>query len=481
MTSTTERAGARLSDAQRLDWLRLIRSDNIGPRTFRSLINRYGGAGAALEALPELVRKTVGARAIRIAGLEACEREMEATRKAGARFIALGEPEYPAALRAIDAPPPLIVAKGNLQVLDRPIIAMVGSRNASAAGLAMAERLVREFAIAGYAIVSGLARGVDQQSHRASLKTGTIAVLAGGLDRIYPSEHRGLAGEICEFGALVTEMPMGWEPRGRDFPRRNRIVSGLALATVVVEAARRSGSLITARFANEQGREVFAVPGSPLDPRAEGTNDLLRQGASFCTRPEDVIEALEPVRSAGLPPRKDLFEEDEGRGPEEEPLWDEADLFGSAAVPLTMAGMELDEPAPPAVFETPAEPQALRERIRALLGPSPVPVDDLVRASGAPAGEVRAALLDLELAGQIERHGGGIVSLSYRRSGCESRRASISASSRAIDRKYASVSSFTPAAIWHISAVSWAMYLAISATFSGSGAPGLGGPCDRSA
>ncbi len=411
--------GVRLTDAQRLDWLRLIRSDNIGPRTFRALINRYGGAGAALEALPALVRETIGARKIRIADRDVCLRELETAQRAGARFVALGEPDYPQALRAIDSPPPLVAVKGHGDVVLKPMIAVVGSRNASAAGLTLTERLTHDFAGQNYVIVSGLARGIDQKAHRAALKTGTIAVLAGGLDRIYPSEHRGLAEEICEHGALISEMPFGWEPRGRDFPRRNRIVSGLALATVVIEAARRSGSLITARFANEQGREVFAVPGSPLDPRAEGTNDLLRQGATFCTRAEDVLEALALIRDPGDVPTQSA-QEDEPSGPAQVPLWDETDLFGVVEVPASMEGMELDEASAPA--PEPLHPAADRsgrptvEVLEELLGSAPVAVDDLVRASTIPARDVQAALLDLELEGRIVRHGGALVSLLPRTS-----------------------------------------------------------------
>lgn len=405
-------SGARLTDAQRLDWLRLIRSENVGPRTFRALVNRFGGAGAALAALPELVRSSAGARPIVLAAADACRREMDQMARAGARFIALGEPEYPAALRAIDAPPPLLAVKGDLEALARPMIAIVGSRNASAAGLRFTEGLAHDLAAQGYVIVSGLARGIDQMAHRASLRSGAVAVLAGGLDRIYPSEHRGLAEEICAAGALVSEMPFSWEPRGRDFPRRNRIVSGLALATVVIEAARRSGSLITARFANEQGRQVFAVPGSPLDPRAEGTNDLLRQGASLCARAEDVLDALAPVRQAGVSSMARI-EEGSGPLPEAEPLWDETDWLGAPEVPRSMAGMEFDDTgAGPIQAQRPVGSSPLRHIVEALLGPAPVQVDDIVRASAASVSEVHAALLDLELEGRLQRHGGSMVSLT---------------------------------------------------------------------
>lgn len=407
-------AGARLTDAQRLDWLRLIRSENIGPRTFRALINQFGGASAALEALPDLIRRKGSGRQIRIADAADCEREMTAIGRAGAQLIALGEADYPATLREIDSPPPLVIARGDISVFSRPMAAIVGSRNASAAGLAFAERMAHDLAEAGYVIVSGLARGIDARCHRTTIETGTIAVLAGGLDKIYPSEHAPLAEQITAHGVVMSEMPMGWEPRGRDFPRRNRIVSGLALATIVVEAARKSGSLITARFANEQGREVFAVPGSPLDPRAEGANDLLRQGATICTRASDVIDVLAPLVEKGLVRQPRLFEEDETLAPAAEPLWDELDLFGAQPAPLTTAGLELDEPAPASAYADsgvrPAASDAAR-RVEQLLGPSPVSVDELVRASGALPGEVQVALLDLELAGRIERHGGNLVSL----------------------------------------------------------------------
>jgi DNA processing protein len=412
-----------LSDAQRLDWLQLIRSDNVGPRTFRTLVNKFGGAGAALDALPGLLARagaSGGGRAVRIADRDACAREMEATMRFGARLIAMGEADYPAALRQIDSPPPLLCVKGEARALTRPMVAVVGARNASAAGLAFAERLVHELAEAGYVIASGLARGLDQRAHRAALRTGTIAALAGGLDRIYPPEHEELAQEICAQGALISEMPLGWEPRGRDFPRRNRIVSGVSMAVVVVEAARRSGSLITARFANEQGREVFAVPGSPLDPRAEGANDLLRQGATLCTSGRDVIDALAPLLSGGAEPQARLFEDEESFAAAER-LWDETDLFGDPPPPLSAPGHEFDEaPAPPlgplpgsgalAPARTSHAEEPLEERIARLLGPSPVSVDDLVRACDAAAADVLAALVDLEMQGRAARRGHFVAS-----------------------------------------------------------------------
>ncbi len=291
-----KRAPIRLTEEQRFDWLRLIRSENVGPRTFRALVNQFAGARAALEALPELARRGGARRPLRIAGSEDIEQELIAARRAGVRFVALGEPEYPEMLRQIESAPPILALRGREEVLQQPAVAIVGSRNASAAGLAFTERLGRALGEAGYVVVSGLARGIDMRAHMASLGTGAIGVLAGGHARPYPPEAIGMIPRIAEFGAVISEMPIEWEPRGRDFPRRNRIVSGLSLGVIVVEAARGSGSLITARFAGEQGREVMAVPGSPLDPRAEGCNDLLRDGARICARVEDAVSLFNETR-----------------------------------------------------------------------------------------------------------------------------------------------------------------------------------------
>ncbi len=402
----------RLTDGQRLDWLQLIRCDNVGPRTFRALINKFGGAGAALEALPDLLRKARGERAIRLFSRDDAAREMEAATKRGVAFVALGEPDYPRALLTIDAAPPLLAVRGDVRALARPAVAIVGSRNASAVGLAFADRLARGLGKENFVVVSGLARGIDASAHRATLATGTVAALAGGHARLYPSEHADLADAIAERGALVSEMPLEWEPRGRDFPRRNRIVSGLALATVVVEAARRSGSLITARFASEQGREVFAVPGSPLDPRAEGANDLLREGATLCTRVEDVTSALAPLVAGGAR-RADLFGEEAASLRTSGALWDESDLFDDPGRVVPSAGTTQ------AIDELSGNPDndcavdsdlGATEKIATLLGPAPVGVDELVRAARLPAPDVHMALLELEIAGRVERHGGNRVS-----------------------------------------------------------------------
>ena len=247
----------RLTDEQRLDWLRLIRSQNVGPHTFRALLNHFGGARAALEALPGLARRGGGASGPQICSREQAEREIEACAKLGISLVALGEADYPQRLQMIDDAPPLLAIRGHAGVLTMPFVAIVGSRNASAAGVKITERLTRALAQAGFAIASGLARGIDAAGHRASVATGTVAVLAGGQDRVYPPEHVELLDEILTTGSAVTEMPLGWEPRARDFPRRNRLISGLSLGVVIVEAAKRSGSLITARLALEQGREVL--------------------------------------------------------------------------------------------------------------------------------------------------------------------------------------------------------------------------------
>lgn len=398
-------AGIVLSDRQRLDWLRLIRSESVGPRTFRSLMNRFGGAAAALDALPDLARQA--GRDIRLCTIAEAEREIEALRRMGGRFIALGEAQYPRPLQAIDTAPPLLALLGQAPVLLRPCVALVGSRNASAAGLKLTARLARDLGEAGFAVVSGLARGIDTAAHEASLATGTIAVLAGGLDEVYPPQNVPLLERLLAEGAALSEMPLGLAPRGRDFPRRNRLVSGLSLATAVVEAARKSGSLITARFANEQGRLVFAVPGSPLDPRAEGGNHLIREGATLCAEAAHVIEALTPMLDSEpdfVPPPPTMRE---GAGETfPQALWDELDLPGIGSAPSAPL------PAPEAEEGGHSEPEAmdLRRRVLQLLGSAPISVDDLVRASGRPAREISHTLLDLELDQLVRRHPGGTLS-----------------------------------------------------------------------
>jgi DNA processing protein len=363
----------KLSDAERLDWLQLIRSDNVGPRTFRALLRHYGSARGALAALPDLARRGGASRAPRAFSRDEAEKEIVALRKLGATLLASGEDGYPPRLERIDDAPPLLAITGDPATLIRDMVAIVGSRNASAAGQKFAQQLARDLGDAGFGIISGLARCIDQAAYRASLATGTVAVLAGGHAQIYPPEHEPLCAEIVsQGGAAISEMPVGHAPRARDFPRRNRLISGAALGVVIVEAAQRSGSLITARMAGEQGREVFAVPGSPLDPRAAGANDLLKQGATLVTEAADIINVLTPIMGRPL------------AGSFEEPVED-----GEAI-----------------------EPQASeRSKIIVLLGPTPVGLDDLIRLSGASPAVVRAVVLELELAGRIERLGGGLIGL----------------------------------------------------------------------
>ncbi|WP_454657344.1 DNA-processing protein DprA [Bosea beijingensis] len=399
-------AGIVLSDRQRLDWLRLIRSESIGPRSFRSLMNRFGGAAAALDALPDLARQA--GRTIRICPAGEAERELGGLSRQGGRFIALGEAGYPVPLQAIDSAPPLLAVLGRAEVLQRSGVALVGSRNASAAGMKFTARLARELGEADFNVVSGLARGIDTAAHEASLETGTVAVLAGGIDQIYPPQNIPLARRILEHGAIVSEMPLGWVARARDFPRRNRLVSGLSLGTVVIEAARRSGSLITARFANEQGRLVFAVPGSPLDPRAEGGNHLIREGATLCAEAAHVIEALQPLRQRE--PGAQMLLREQPRDPAGEAMWDELDLPEVLPAPDFTGQDEDAAPLAPAsvVVET-ADGLQLKRVVLDLLGATPVALDDLVRASGQGAGAVNRTLVELELDGEITRHPGGLL------------------------------------------------------------------------
>jgi DNA processing protein len=361
---------SELTDAERIDSLRLIRSDNVGPRTFRSLIRHFGGARAALERLPDLARRGGASRPQRICSEADARVELEASAKLGVSLIAPGESGYPPRLSELDDAPPLLGVRGVIDVMMRPMIAIVGSRNASGAGLKFASMLARDLSEAGFVVASGLARGIDQAAHRASIEGGTVAVLAGGHDKIYPPEHSDLLSALLNHGGAISEMPLGYVARAHDFPRRNRLVSGASLGVVVIEAALRSGSLITARLANEQGREVFAVPGSPLDPRAAGTNGLIKQGATLITEAADVIQAVEPIMGRPI----NLREED-----------------GDPLVP---------EPG-----------TAERDRIINLLGPTPILLDDLIRLSGSSPAVVRTVLLELELAGRLERHGGGLVSL----------------------------------------------------------------------
>ena len=371
----TPRFGIELSDNQRLAWLRLIRSENIGPITFIELIKRFGTASRALEALPDLTARSRG-KSVRIASHSEAEAELSRIQSIGARLVCLGEPDYPLALRAVEASPPVLTVLGSTEILSRNTIAFVGSRNASLAGIKLTRKLAAEIGAAGYATASGLARGIDAAAHEATIATGTIAVFAGGVDHIYPQENRGLAQNIAEGGgAIITEMPFGWQPRAQDFPRRNRIVAGLSLGLVVVEAARRSGSLISARLANEMGRLVFAVPGSPLDPRSEGANLLIQQGAQLVTCAEDIQQSVNPLT----------------RGTEQ-----------------TGYSLEDDAIHPP-INDEPDNSD--RAKVVAALDHTPVYIDEIIRHTKVDAAKVQMIILELDLAGKIERHAGTRISL----------------------------------------------------------------------
>ncbi|HEY0313035.1 MAG TPA: DNA-processing protein DprA [Allosphingosinicella sp.] len=351
--------------------LRLIRSENVGPITYFQLLARFGSAAAALAAIPDLAARG-GGRGPRLIARAAVEREIEAVMRLGARYLFLGQGAYPPLLAEIETAPPALVVKGDVALLDRPCVAIVGARNASAAACRFARGLATKLGEAGTVIVSGLARGIDTAAHDGSLDSGTIGVVAGGIDIFYPPENEARQRAIAERGLLVAEQPPGTEPRARHFPYRNRIIAGLAQGTVVVEAAPRSGSLITARLAAESGREVMAVPGSPLDPRAQGCNQLIRDGATLVQNAEDVVEAVNPLRLR--PFRQKELE------------------YAVADVP-------------------PDVPNSVRETVAGLLNGTPVPVDELVRQAGLPPAAVQTVLLELELAGRLERHAGGKVSL----------------------------------------------------------------------
>jgi DNA processing protein len=357
--------------AERADWLRLSRAESVGPVAFAALIRRFGSAAAALAALPDLARRGGRAGPPRIPGVDEAAREIAAGEALGARLLIAAEPAYPALLAAVDPPPPLIWALGEAAILQRPCVAIVGARIASAAGQRFARTLAHDLGQAGFVVVSGLARGVDRAAHDGALATGTAAVLAGGPDDIYPQEHAALYRDIAAQGCIVSEQPPGYRATARDFPRRNRIISGLSRAVVVVEAEIRSGSLITARLAGEQGRDVLAVPGSPLDPRARGANDLLRQGAAVCEGAEDVIRLVGALGSLREPHSSPFDGDDDG-----------------------------------------AADDALRESLAQLLSPTPVTRDELVRITGARAGEVAAALVELSLAGRAELLPGGLAALA---------------------------------------------------------------------
>lgn len=387
----SNRPDEHLSDSQRIAWLRLIRSSNVGPTTFRQLINKYGTAEAALDILPELTRRGGSKTSPKITPYEQAEEELERVLEYGARMVAIGEPDYPYLLQFIHAPPPLLTIMGTLNKnTDNQIdknssktIAIVGARNASAVGKKFASTIAAQLGEYGYTIVSGLARGIDAAAHAAALTTGTIAVYAGGLDQTYPPENIPLAEKILDSGGqLISEMSMGYGPRSKDFPRRNRLVSGMAKGILVIEAAKRSGSLITARYALEQNREVFAAPGFPMDPRSGGTNRLIREGASLVTCAKDITDDLEQEKAA-----PDLFMQD-------------AETF--FANETSMASQTNDNKQ-----SLVDDQQVLLQALSA----TPTAVDDLITATSLPAATVQTLLMELDLAGRLERSSGQLVAL----------------------------------------------------------------------
>jgi DNA processing protein len=375
--------GEGLNENERVAWLRLCRSESVGPQTFRHLLQSFGSAEAALDALPELARRSGRERPLRICPAAVAERELVELARLGGRLISQADPAYPALLAGTEGAPPLLSALGDSGLLGRRAVAVVGARNASANGRLLAETIARELGGLGWVVVSGLARGIDAAAHRGALETGTIAVLAGGVDKPYPPETEPLYHEIGRRGLLLAEMGLGSVPQARHFPRRNRIVAGLALGTVVIEAAVRSGSLITARLAGEQGREVMAVPGSPLDPRCRGANQLIRQGAILVESAADVDELLAGLAGSGT-----------------------ADyVFENRGLP------DISEAAPEPQ-ETPRRPpMEARRDVERCLGPSPVPVDELLRQCQLSPPFLRMTLLELELAGRLQWHPGNRVSL----------------------------------------------------------------------
>ena len=370
------------TEDDRVSWLRLLRSRRGGPNTFHRLMAEHGSAAAALDALP-WVAHAAGVSDYRACPAGVAEAELRAGHAAGARLLTFADPAYPAALRDLPDAPPLLWVIGDPAILSRPMIAIVGARNASSLGLRMARALSADLAAQGYPIVSGLARGIDTAAHRASLDDGTVAAMAGGVDVIYPSENAELAARIAESGLRLSEQPLGLAPQARHFPVRNRLISGLARAVVVVEAAAKSGSLITARTALDQGREVMAVPGHPIDARAAGCNMLIRDGATLVRNAADVIEALP-------------------RSPE----------ATQAEMPLAPAPTQVPDLSPPPPQRTLRDTAALHRQILSRLGPSPLAEDQLIRDLASPAQTVAPALVALELDGRITRHPGGLVSLA---------------------------------------------------------------------
>ncbi|WP_374631990.1 DNA-processing protein DprA [Ferrovibrio sp.] len=372
-------APRELSDAERLDWLRLIRSENVGPITFHQLLERFGSAASALQALPEMARRGGRSKVLKIASKAEAEAERDGLARINARLVAWGEAAYPARLCSIDDAPPILAMKGHGDLARKHGVAIVGARNASAIGLRFTRDIAHAIAKQDLAVVSGLARGIDRAAHEGALLSAdgaSYAFIGTGIDMAFPPENADLHDRLAERGAIYAEMPLGTGVKGQNFPRRNRLISGASLGVLVVEAAMKSGSLITARFAASQGREVMAVPGSPLDPRCNGTNDLIRNGAALIERLEDVLAVIDPIRRGALQMPERSF----SAGPAE-PVHDD-DIV------------------------------AAHRRLMELLSPSPVGIDELIRLSGQTPAAIHTALLELELAGRIMRHRGNKVSLS---------------------------------------------------------------------
>jgi DNA processing protein len=363
-----------LSESERLSWLRLSRTEGIGPQTFHKLINRYKTASRALEALPDLINKGGAKRGLIVPTTEQVQKEIEATKAAGGELVCACEADYPTLLKNADAAPPILCISGNIDLLQKTSVGIVGARTASASGRKMARILAHNLAEAGFLITSGLARGIDTAAHEAATPVRTAAVIAGGLDHLYPPENADLQKAIARDGLLITEMPIGTAPRAEHFPRRNRIISGMSRVVIIVEAALRSGSLITARYANEQNREVFAVPGSPLDPRCEGTNKLIKEGANILTSVNDVLDFLNREVS---------------------PL--QGMLFERETEPFLPPDQDADD--------------ATRTEVVNLLSANAVDIDDLIREASCLPEAVMAVLLELEVAGRITRSAGGMVAL----------------------------------------------------------------------
>ncbi|MCA8902522.1 MAG: DNA-processing protein DprA [Hyphomonas sp.] len=361
-------------EAARLDWIRLARTQGIGPVSFFQLLHRYKTPTAALEALPELSGRSKRGPLSPPTRDEAA-REVKATERYGARIALSSDPDYPPLLQNLSPPPPILTLLGRAELAAKPTVAIVGARNASAAGRKIARDMATELGRNGFTVVSGLALGIDGEAHAASLSTGTVAVLGGAVDHVYPSQHQRLYAEIAASGLIVSESPFGYTAKAQDFPRRNRIVTGMSLGVVVVEAAERSGSLISARTAGEQGREVMAVPGSPLDPRAAGTNSLLHQGATLVRHAGDVLDVLMSLDRRGVSaPRGPAFE-----------FGDEEDMIGESEL----------------------------ARVRQALSPHPMPIDEIARAAALPAARCAAALLELELSGEAQTLPGGLAALAF--------------------------------------------------------------------